>query len=70
MTQSGFLDASRAAAASSLVLTGLDKLLLGVNPRSGCADHALNIAKFVGYVRQDRYSLDRQFVLKVLYYIF
>ena len=48
MCQNGFLDASRAAAASSLVLTGLDKLVLGVNPRSGRADHALNVAKFVG----------------------
>ena len=48
MCQTGFLDASRAASASSLVLTGLDKLLLGVNPRSGRADHALNVAKFVG----------------------
>ena len=48
MCQNGFLDASRAAAASSLVLTGLDKLILGVNPRSGRADHALNVAKFVG----------------------
>ena len=48
MCQNGFLDASRAAATSSLVLTGLDKLILGVNPRSGRADHALNVAKFVG----------------------
>ena len=48
MCQNGFLDASRAAATSSLVLTGLDKLILGVNPRSGRADHGLNVAKFVG----------------------
>jgi len=28
-----------------LLLTGLSKLLLGVNPRSGKPDHLLNVAK-------------------------
>lgn len=29
----------------SLLLSGLNKLLLGVNPRSGKPDHLLNVAK-------------------------
>lgn len=33
----------------SLLVTGLSKLLLGVNPRSGKPDHMLNIIKFVTY---------------------
>jgi nuclear pore complex protein Nup205 len=46
--QSAFLDAARAAN-TSIVLTGLDRLLLGVNHRSGRPDHVLNVAKFVTY---------------------
>ncbi len=42
------MDAARASN-SPLVLTSLDQLLLGVNNRSGRADHALNVAKFVTY---------------------
>ncbi|XP_067003269.1 nuclear pore complex protein Nup205 [Anabrus simplex] len=34
---------------SSLLLTGLNKLLLGMNPRSGKPDHLLNITKYVTY---------------------
>jgi nuclear pore complex protein Nup205 len=33
----------------SILLSGLNKLLLGVNPRSGKPDHMLNITKFVTY---------------------
>ncbi|KAJ4431675.1 hypothetical protein ANN_20275, partial [Periplaneta americana] len=33
----------------SLLLAGLNKLLLGVNPRSGKPDHLLNVAKYVTY---------------------
>lgn len=33
----------------SLLLSGLSKLLLGVNPRSGKPDHLLNVAKYVTY---------------------
>lgn len=33
----------------SILLAGLNKLLLGVNPRSGKPDHMLNIAKIVTY---------------------
>lgn len=34
----------------SLLLTPLNKLLLGVNPRTGKPDHLLNIAKFVNFL--------------------
>lgn len=34
---------------SSLLLTHLSKLLLGVNPRSGGPDHLLHVAKHVSY---------------------
>lgn len=44
--QQKFLD-SCGAAKSSLLLTGLNKLLLGVNPCTGKSDHTLNIAKLV-----------------------
>lgn len=43
-----FISAGRAAGAS-LVLTALSKLLLGINPRSGRADHMLNVARYVLY---------------------
>lgn len=33
----------------SILLAGLNKLLLGVNPRSGKPDHMLNVAKIVTY---------------------
>ncbi|XP_021914767.1 nuclear pore complex protein Nup205 isoform X2 [Zootermopsis nevadensis] len=33
----------------SLLLAGLNKLLLGVNPRSGKPDHLLNVTKYVTY---------------------
>lgn len=33
----------------SILMSGLNKLLLGVNPRSGKPDHMLNIAKFITY---------------------
>ncbi|EEB19194.1 conserved hypothetical protein [Pediculus humanus corporis] len=36
-------------AGASLLLIGLSKLLLGVNPRSGKTDHMLNITKYVVY---------------------
>lgn len=36
-------------AGASLLLAGLSKLLLGMNPRSGKPDHMLNITKFVTY---------------------
>ena len=41
-----FINAGRTGGAST-VLTSLSKLVLGVNPRSGRADHILNISKFV-----------------------
>lgn len=43
-----FFDAHYAANCS-ILLSGLNKLLLGVNPRSGRPDHILNITKFVTY---------------------
>lgn len=33
----------------SILLSGINKLLLGVNPRSGRPDHMVNVAKFVTY---------------------
>lgn len=36
-------------AGASLLLIGLSKLLLGVNPRTGKTDHMLNITKYVVY---------------------
>ncbi|KAK7872950.1 hypothetical protein R5R35_004260 [Gryllus longicercus] len=38
-----------ASSGNSLLLTGLRRLLLDVNPRSGKPDHLLNIAKYVTY---------------------
>ena len=46
--QGAFLEAARTANTSTL-LTPLDQLLLGVNPRSGRADHMLNVTKFITY---------------------
>ena len=40
-----FINAGRTAGASTL-LTGLSKLLLGVNPRTGRPDHMLNMTRF------------------------
>lgn len=37
------------AANCSIIMSGLNKLLLGVNPKSGRPDHMLNIVKFVTY---------------------
>jgi nuclear pore complex protein Nup205 len=46
--QDAFFDA-HFTSSSSILLSGLNKLLLGVNARSGMADHMLNITKFVTY---------------------
>lgn len=46
--QQKFLDTC-SGAKSSLLLTGLNKLLLGVNPCTRKSDHTLNIAKYVTY---------------------
>ncbi|KAK3098344.1 hypothetical protein FSP39_018633 [Pinctada imbricata] len=43
-----FLDAVRDTG-SSLVVFPMDRLLLGINPRSGKADHLLNIAKYIEF---------------------
>ena len=40
---------ARRTAGASTVLTGLYKLLLGVNPRTGRPDHMLNMTRFVFY---------------------
>jgi len=47
--EDAFLSASRATSTSSVLLTSLRQLLMGVNPRSGQPDHMLNAAKFVTY---------------------
>lgn len=43
-----FFDAHYAANCE-ILLAGINKLLLGVNPRSGNADHMLNVTKYVTY---------------------
>ena len=43
-----FINAGRTGGAST-VLTSLSKLVLGVNPRTGRADHVLNISRFILY---------------------
>lgn len=48
MKQDAFFDA-HFAANSSLLLSGLNKLILDVNPRTGKSDHMLNIAKMVTF---------------------
>ena len=44
--QERFLSGLRETGASTMV-SQLDKLLMGINPRSGKADHIVNIAKWV-----------------------
>lgn len=46
--QDAFLDA-HFTANSSILLTGLNKLVLDINPRRGMSDHMLNITKMVTY---------------------
>lgn len=43
-----FLDACRETGASAMV-SAMDRLLLSINPRSGKADHLVNITKFVQF---------------------
>lgn len=43
-----FFDA-HSVANCSILLSGLNKILLDVNPHTGCPDHVLNITKFVTY---------------------
>ncbi|EAT37498.1 AAEL010526-PA [Aedes aegypti] len=47
-TQEDFFNA-HFSANCSILLAGANKLLLGMNPRSGKADHMLNIVRFVTY---------------------
>lgn len=44
--QNVFLDALRQSG-TSLIVSRMDRLLLGINPRSGRPDHLVNIAKCV-----------------------
>ncbi|XP_040581995.1 nuclear pore complex protein Nup205 [Lepeophtheirus salmonis] len=46
--QESVLEAARSSN-TSLMLTALDKLLLGINPRSGRPDHTLNICRYITY---------------------
>ncbi|XP_013384593.1 nuclear pore complex protein Nup205 [Lingula anatina] len=46
--QSQFFDVLRDSG-TSLIVSPLDKLLMGINPRSGVADHLVNVTKFVTY---------------------
>ncbi|XP_056015581.1 nuclear pore complex protein Nup205-like isoform X3 [Ostrea edulis] len=43
-----FLDACRETGASALV-SAMDRLLLSINPRSGKADHLVNVTKFIKF---------------------
>ena len=47
--QPTILKASREANTSNFIFSGLDKLLFGINPRTGKADHMTTIAKFVTF---------------------
>ncbi|XP_046735126.1 nuclear pore complex protein Nup205 [Diprion similis] len=38
-----------AASSTNRILTGLSRLLLGVNPRTGKPDHMINIVKYISY---------------------
>ena len=44
--QESFLDALRQSGAT-VIVSSLDKLLLGINPRTGRSDHLVNIAKWL-----------------------
>lgn len=44
--QEEFLALLRSSSAHSVMATPLDSLLFGINPRSGKADHYLNITKY------------------------
>ena len=46
--QDQFLEALRQSG-SPIIGIGLDKLLLGVNPRSGRSDHVVNVAKWAEF---------------------
>nr|XP_054774519.1 nuclear pore complex protein Nup205-like [Lytechinus pictus] len=62
--QDKFIDLLRGQA-SSLMVTPLDQLLMGINPRSGRADHLCHVAKFVSFnVSLPKHSLA---AVKVLY---
>ena len=47
--QPDVLKASREAQTCNVIFSGLDKLLFGINPRTGKADHITTIAKFVTF---------------------
>ena len=47
--QPAVLKASRDAQTCNVIFAGLDKLLFGINPRTGKADHITTIAKFVTF---------------------
>ncbi|KAJ8314739.1 hypothetical protein KUTeg_006889 [Tegillarca granosa] len=61
-----FIDACRETGASIMV-SSMDRLLLGINPRSGKADHLVNIAKYItfGSVLPD-HALS---AMKILYHV-
>ena len=55
------------AANSSLLLSGLNKLVLDVNPRTGKSDHMLNITKMVTYnASLPRHSLQAIKILRLI----
>ena len=47
--QPDVLKASREAQTCNVIFSGLDKLLFGINPRTGKADHITTIAKFITF---------------------
>ena len=47
--QESFLDALRETGAA-MIVSQADKLLMGINPRSGKADHLVNLVKYVEFV--------------------
>lgn len=48
-TQHQYMTHLAAATSTNKILTGLSRLLLGVNPRTGKPDHMINVANYVSY---------------------
>ncbi|CRK98110.1 CLUMA_CG011478, isoform A [Clunio marinus] len=64
--QESFFD-SHFTASSSIFISGLNKLILDINPRSGKSDHVLNIAKMVTYnAALPKHSLQAIRILRLL----
>ncbi|KAL5010671.1 hypothetical protein ScPMuIL_012976 [Solemya velum] len=63
--ETAFVDMVRESG-TSVMLSAMDKLLLGINPRSGRADHLVNVAKFLTYNNLPDHSLS---AMKILFLV-